>query len=1299
MKQSYSKYYLIFISLLFFSISVSAQKSENLWTKTSKENVLASKQILRNSQPTKVKFYKLDINSFKRVLQNAPKRNEFTGVSNVIISFPTENGNFETFRIKEASNMTLELQAKFPEIRSYIGQGIDNPSAIIRFSISPEKGLSSMVLSNKKTVFIEPYTNDLSTYIVFINSSTDKNNSSFICETEYLKNEIDFNTVSARNANDGQLRTFRLALACTGEYATFHGGTQAGALAAMNTTMTRVNGVFERDVALTMVMVDNTSIIFLDGTTDPYTNDNGSAMLSENQTTCDTNIGTANYDIGHVFSTGGGGVAYLNSQCNSSTKAGGVTGQGSPVGDTFDIDYVAHEFGHQYGANHTQNNSCQRSAVSVEPGSASTIMGYAGICAPNVQNNSDDYFHGENIKEMWANISAGASQCATQSATGNNAPIAIAGANYTIPKSTPFVLKGDATDVDVGNILTYCWEQVDTTPATMPPVSTSTAGPAFRSLQPKTSPNRYMPDFATVLGGATASTWEVVPSVGRTMSFSLTVRDNVSGGASTASDNMIVTVEDSSGPFSVISQTTNETWEVGSNQTVTWDVANTNIAPVNTANINVLLSIDGGLTFPFTIAANVPNNGSTIVTIPSSTTTTQARVIVEAIDNIFYAVNSTDFTIIEVDFIISASNPLINICQPDDAVYNFTYNTFSGFSETTVFSANNVPTGATVTFNPTSASADETAVTMTVSNTVSVATGNHTITAVGTAPSSTYNTDVTLNIFSSTINATTLNTPLDNAIDVSAMVTLNWTADVNSEDYLVEIATDSGFTNIVDSATIQTISFTNTMLGASTQYFWRVTASNQCGTATPSSVFNFTTENIICNNFNATDTPLDIPDNNTTGIISIINVPGVNSVNINDVFVSINITHTWVGDLTLTLISPSGTNIVLSATNGGSGDNYINTVFDDDAINAIGSGVAPFTGSFSPDEALRILNGEFSSGDWSLVVVDGAGQDTGSIDSWSLEICGSPPTDSDGDGFNDDIDNCPAVANANQADFDNDGLGDVCDSDIDNDGILNANDLCDDTPLGDSIGVDGCTVFTLPVTNFSLLINSETCRNSNNGNITITAVEVFNYTAQLTGNGIDTSNAFTTSTIFSGLEAGNYMVCITVENQTVYEQCFNIVITEPEDLSVTSRVDTSTSRLNLELSGGINYTIDLNGIITNTTDTEISLTLSLGINRLIVKTDQDCQGIHRETINNSLQMIIYPNPVVNENVLNIFSGNTSIEKIDIIIYSILGKTLLTQTISLNQGKASIDISSISTGIYLLVVNTSKEQSTFKVIKK
>lgn len=656
MKTSTIKIALIALTLL-LCIGVNAQVESKLWIAVSSNNIVTQEKRQRDVMPLKYQLFKLNSSSFKNLIEQSPSRN-LNRVSNVIIELPVAEGVKQRFRVQEASVFESALQIQFPSIRSYVAQGIDDPTAIARFSVSPA-GVNVMISSvNYKTVFIEPFTKNLENYIMYSKNDVPVNRE-FKCMVEnsdskfISENDID----QFQNPNDGKLRTFRLALACTGEYAQFHLNEQGvdpsatdavkkmAVLAAMNDSMTRVNGVFERDLALTMVIVsNNTDIIFLDGSSDPYTNNDGFAMLGENQNTIDSTIGSANYDIGHVFSTGGGGVAALNSPC-SGNKAEGVTGSGFPASDTFDIDYVAHEMGHQYGGNHTQNNSCQRSNASVEPGSASTIMGYAGICSPNVQNNSDDYFHAINIAEMWQNITNGTSTCAVQSDTNNDPPTADAGNDFTIPVSTPFILRGSGTDPNSSNALSYCWEQMDNLPAPMPPSSTSTVGPAFRSLLPEASSDRYMPALATVITGQTASTWEVVPSVARTMNFRLTVRDNVAGGASSASDNTVVTVDRASGPFLVTSQNTNVTWETGTTQTVTWDVANTDVAPVNSANVNILLSVDGGLTFSQVLVSETANDGSENITVPSVSPTIQARIMVAGSNHIYYNVNSSNFTI------------------------------------------------------------------------------------------------------------------------------------------------------------------------------------------------------------------------------------------------------------------------------------------------------------------------------------------------------------------------------------------------------------------------------------------------------------------------------------------------------------------------------------------------------------------------------------------------------------------------------------------------------------------------------
>lgn len=644
---------LLVVFLLLFSFGLQAQNA--FWSKVSNTETQNRQKELRKTMPQDFNLFSLNTTGLKNQLSNAPQR--FSGLSNVVVEFPTNNGVMQSFRVYEASVMEPALQAKHPNIRSYAAQGIDDPSAVARFSVS-NLGVNVMISSpNYATVYIDPYTKDKNYYIAYNIDKLPADPNIFECLAE--DNEIMNLPFENLNADDGILRTFRLALACTGEYAVFHLNNQgidpsasdavkkAAVLSAMNTSMTRVNGVYERDVALTMVIIaNNEDIIFLNGATDPYTNNQGGTMLGQNQTTIDNIIGNANYDIGHVFSTGGGGIASLRSPCNAGAKARGVTGLPAPIGDFYDIDYVAHEMGHQYGGNHTFNNSCgnnRNGSTAVEPGSGSSIMAYAGICPPNVQSNSDDYFTAISIQEMWSFIKNGTGQCAAQSNTNNLPPTADAGPDYTIPKSTPFILKGIATDPD-GDVLSHCWEQMDVQIAPMPPQNTSTVGPAFRTIDPLATPDRYMPALATVLNNQTQSVWEVVPSVGRQMRFRYTVRDNVAGGGSSASDNVFITTDGASGPFAVTSQGTPTTWTIGSTETITWDVAGTDMAPVSCANVDIWFSTDGGQTYPISIALNVPNTGSATVNVPNINTTT-GRLMVMASDNIFYDLNNAVITI------------------------------------------------------------------------------------------------------------------------------------------------------------------------------------------------------------------------------------------------------------------------------------------------------------------------------------------------------------------------------------------------------------------------------------------------------------------------------------------------------------------------------------------------------------------------------------------------------------------------------------------------------------------------------
>ncbi|MFT3794770.1 reprolysin-like metallopeptidase [Flavobacterium sp.] len=651
--------------LFFVSLAVLAftdSYGQQLWRSTN-DAAIAGERLSRDSHPRTYQLYALDLDALKATLVNAPSR--MSGQqSNVIVDFPTPSGELQKYRIYEASVMHPDLAARHPEIQSYVGKGIDDPTATIRFSLTLF-GLHTMTQSGKTgTTYIDPYTKDLKNYMVFSRAEL-TTNKTFRCDVtdtdEGLIPEIPSDQNVLRS-NTSVFMTYRLAMACTIEYAAFHvnaaglgGGTiaqkKAAVLAAMNVTVNRINSVYERDLSVTLELVpNNEDIIFI--TSDNFDNNNtNNILLDQSQTAIDAAIGTANYDIGHTVSTGGGGVAQRPSVCNPTGKARGLTGLPSPVGDEYDIDFVAHEMGHQFGGSHTFNSdqgNCappnRMTTSSYEPGSGTTIMGYAGICAPHdVQPHSDAYFHARSLIEI-QNVLNTSGNCAATVPNGNTPPTVSAGDNYTIPFGTAFRLTGIATDAEA-TALTYCWEQYNQQISTQPPAATSVSGPNFRSFEPSASATRYFPVFSSVLANNLTPTWEVVPNVARQMVFSLVVRDNGGPlGGQTERATMTLTYANA-GPFKVTSQSTNtEAWLQNTTHDVTWDVAGTTANGINTALVNIRMSIDGGLTFPYLLAENTPNDGSETVTAPDAVST-HCRIMVEAVGNVFYALNSREFPV------------------------------------------------------------------------------------------------------------------------------------------------------------------------------------------------------------------------------------------------------------------------------------------------------------------------------------------------------------------------------------------------------------------------------------------------------------------------------------------------------------------------------------------------------------------------------------------------------------------------------------------------------------------------------
>ena len=641
-----------------FANTANAQgtSGDEIWSDTSLAQRAALGEPLINTKQHR--DVTLNVSALEQLLQATPMERSAAAQSTpVIFSLPLPDGTFGRFHIVESPIMAPELAAKFPEITTYAGQGIDDRTAIVRFDWTPA-GFHAMILSTGDTVFIDPYSRDDTTnYISYLKSDFVPPEGKSLKEVAppnlpaaSQPGSTELPASTAPKASGSKLRTYRLAMAADVEYTTFHGGSVAGALAAIVTTVNRVDGICEREVAVRLVLVANNDLLIYTAEPDPYTNSDAFLLLGQNQANVDAVIGDANYDIGHVATTGGGGVAYLGVVCTPGQKAGGVTGSPSPVGDPYDVDYFAHEIGHQFGGNHTfndnTNGSCagnRNAATAYEPGSGSTIQAYAGICPfDDLQPNSDPYFSAISFDEIVDYTTVGnGNNCPVISASGNTAPVVNAGpGGFTIPRQTPFTLTGSATDAD-GDALTYGWEEFDLGAASV--ANNPLNPPFFRFFPPTTHPSRTFPKWSDIVNNTT-TIGEILPNVTLAMNFRLTARDNRLGGGGVDYASTIVNVTTAAGPFLVTTPNTAVTWTGAARESVAWNVAGTTAAPVSCPNVNILLSTDGGLTYPTTLAMGVPNNGSASVTAPNVATTT-ARVQVACANNIFFDISNANFTI------------------------------------------------------------------------------------------------------------------------------------------------------------------------------------------------------------------------------------------------------------------------------------------------------------------------------------------------------------------------------------------------------------------------------------------------------------------------------------------------------------------------------------------------------------------------------------------------------------------------------------------------------------------------------
>lgn len=999
------KYFFI-ISLFIFSLSLTAQKS--LWTSVDDTQIILPRNSEKKDLPSQYITLELEFEQFQRLLYRANK--EFTNQRGIIIDLPLPDGSLAEFEIWESSIMEKGLAERYPTIKTYKGRATNNPSMISRFGYS-ELGFHAMIQSPEGVILIDPIASHQRQFYTVSYARFNPHNEAMEWTCGVTSN-IEASSFMSIEKTQGQRRSknepvdlfiYKAAIASTGEYAEFHRAeTKEDVLSHIVAIMNQANLVFERDLALRMELIEEIdTLIFLDKDTDPYTN--GSNVLQsyqENPAVIERIIDPSTFDIGHVFvaQCGSGVVGIGGGKVCSPSKSLGISCQFSS--DTrFAIDIVAHEIGHQLFANHSWNNCPGNEdnfvgGTAYEPGSGSTIMSYAGICGGgnNIQNTADNYYHVTNLQEILNDKLIGrTNSCADIIPTGNIKPEAII--NYEngfyIPISTPFELIGDGFDAN-GDELTYCWEQYDTGPSVDlgSPIGST---PLFRSQPPTLDPKRTFPRQFDLINNR-RDIREFLPDYSRNLTFRLTVRDNNLEAGGVDWEQLSFRVTNTAGPFLVeFPNTSQDILNVGEQVEIKWAVANTNQGLINAQKVNILLSLDGGNTFPHTLATNTDNDGSQLVTIPDLQTT-EARIRVEAVGNIFFDISNQDFAIAAPEragFTFIPSFQEQQVCLP--ATVNIDLATLSllGYDQPITFSHAISDEGVMVDFQENGINPGANT-TFSLSFPADFPSGDFDFDLIGIAEGAdTISRQFNLDLVSNQFTDFQLVSPENNTSGVG-LPEFDWTTAIDALQYEVEIATNPAFgESIIDlGANLEQPPYTPTnQLEESTIYYWRARPVNECGAGDNSEIFAFQTQNLSCVSQEGTEVPILISGQGLPVIeskmtvfenflISDLNVPIVRG------------SHDWVSHIRTSIISPAGTEAVLFAGKC-PGSVPFNLGFDDESPNALPC--PPVGGGMhTPQAALSIFDGENAFGEWTLriEVTDGFGEG-GSLDEWSLEFCGN----------------------------------------------------------------------------------------------------------------------------------------------------------------------------------------------------------------------------------------------------------------------------------------------------------------------
>ncbi|MBC7884119.1 MAG: T9SS type A sorting domain-containing protein [Saprospiraceae bacterium] len=1001
------KYRFLFI---FLSILPSLIFSQDVWKRINESSISLRSDDTRDIIPQKYVTFEFNAAHFLKQLESAPMEfSKISGRSQTTMELPMPDGSLVKFAVWEAPMMEKELAQRYPSIKSYKGYQIENKLVIARFGTGPN-GFHASIKTPRGMAYIDPYSNrNQDDYISYYtadhldNSLRDR----VLCGTTeefMLQSQRDRRGHSHRNP-DGmmELRKYRLALGCTGEWGAIR-VTKEKALADMVTFVERANIVFETELSLTAVLIaKNDELIFLDGETDPYTNpDQGLSILGQNTNILNGRVGGGSYEIGHVFSVcyDVGGVAGGNI-CTPG-KGAGVTCHNSPSISNGIVLVFNHEVGHQMTAGHTFNHCGDTDQLSLgtafEPGSGSTIMGYAGACgSDNLGIPRDDYYHVVTLEQILSFTNTAGSdayECAEKIDINNHIPVInLPYKNgFSIPKSTPFFLQASAVDEN-GDIMTYNWDQFDN--QTSSPLGSPTGNaPIFRSLSPTSSTSRYFPNVSRILNGQFTDKTELLPTYGRDLTFRFVVRDNNPMGTAAVWEEMNFKVAENAGPFKLTYPILDYKLKVGKELNVNWDVANTDKAPVNCKYVDIYMSYNNSLDFNsenlVLVSKSTPNDGQEVIIVPNKTNT-RARIVVKATENIFMTTglfNSRIDLPETPSFFMDIAETITASCLPEGVNYEFTTTGLAGLTENIRFEViSGLPIGAIATFSSNEIEPGEsTELSIDLSGTTGTA-DYFIVVRSYVEGIDTIDRTLQLKITSTDLSNIELLTPENGISGLPPVQKYTWAKKDDATSYELEVASSPDFKpeHIVIKRTQTDNTYnSNVFLDKATIYYWRVRSSNACGYGDWSTISAFNTEALNCNVSKTGDIILNISTSGmpkveaplvvfSDGIISDINVKNIRG------------DHQRSGDLVAFLVAPSGKEVMLWSRKCGTNKGF-NVGVDDQSNDYFQCPIN--TGKiYRPESPLNAFNGESMKGTWIMRIEDRASGEGGRFQGFDLELC------------------------------------------------------------------------------------------------------------------------------------------------------------------------------------------------------------------------------------------------------------------------------------------------------------------------